>query len=428
MLSTPSSAFISDYTDLSQAGWGVIFANEDRYPEIRAALAPLLDHRRQASSPLYCEYVGGAGYVRGDSIYNFLAKHGMGPGLADPKRVPLYLLIVGSPEEIPFDFQYQLGVQYRVGRIHFDTLESYSNYAVNVLAAEVIAPKPKVGVFFSPDHSGDPSTRLSVEHLAEPLAINLSRRCNEWTIKTLLSEYATKANLHDLFLSEPTPAFLFVAAHGVDFLDKSSRPYVDPGAILCSDWPGRWSGWPRKEHFFCADDVPREANLTGMIFFHFGCYSAGISAEDVFPEHEPSQHFSAAPKVSYLAQKLLGKAMGASALIGHVDRAWQTSFYWPLAGPQLQTFETSVLRILNGLPVGLALECLTQRYAELAAELSSSMWLSLPTSDEMELIRNATIDAKKFILIGDPAARPLQEQTQGKARRKQRNSPPRLLY
>ncbi|NTU85581.1 MAG: hypothetical protein HGA45_40540, partial [Chloroflexales bacterium] len=47
-------------------------------------------------------------YRDGEAQADWLARYGVGAGNIEPAKVPYYLLLVGSPEEIPYSFQYQL--------------------------------------------------------------------------------------------------------------------------------------------------------------------------------------------------------------------------------------------------------------------------------------------------------------------------------
>ncbi len=92
------------YDKLNQAGWGVIF-HENAPDEVKTALKPLIDMRSKAAGPLFKTL----NYKTGEQVRDWYRRHEIKPGSADPEVIPYYLLVVGPPDGIPFEFQYLLG-------------------------------------------------------------------------------------------------------------------------------------------------------------------------------------------------------------------------------------------------------------------------------------------------------------------------------
>ena len=404
-----------DATQLASSGWGVIFAH-DADPAIREALAPLLDRRKAQAGAVkekyYQEYSGVRAFRPGESKQQFLARHGAGPGPADPDHVPYYLLLVGDPEAIPFRFQYQLDVQYAVGRIHFDTIEEYAEYARNVVEMEINPPvRERRAVFFGVRNAGDQATQLSADHLVKPLAGKLAEELAAWKFDTVLAEDATKTRLCGLLGGDDTPAFLFSASHGMGFPNGDPRQLDHQGALLCGDWPGpiQWRKAIPPDFYFAGEDMGNSAALRGTVAFFFACYGAGTPRLDDFAHAATGAQTEIAPHgfLGQLPKRLLNR--GTLAVVGHVERAWGCSFVWKRAGEQLAVFESSLLRLLQGQPIGLAMEFFNERYAELSSDLTSELEEVKygKVADDVELsgMWTANNDARSYIIIGDPAVR-----------------------
>lgn len=407
-----------DPTDLAQAGWCVLFAR-DADPAIRDALRPLLDLRKRQATKLderhYKEFVGSTGYLPNQSYRQFLAVNDTSPGIqSDPLCIPYYVLIVGDPDTIPYEFQAQLDVVYATGRISFDTVDEYARYAESVVAAETgSVVRPRRAAFFGVENPGDRATRLSSDLLVKPLAAHLAAHPT-WQVMAFMGEQATKPQLARLLGGEETPALLFTASHGVGFPLGDPRQVPHQGALVCQEWPGPLAaGQPMSaDQYLAADDVGDDANLQGLIAVHFACYGAGTPRDDAFTHGSGGVRKQIADRafLAQLPRRLLGHPKGgALAAVGHVERAWGYSFNWPRVGQQTQVFEDFQKLLLAGQPIGAAIEYFNLRYAGLATELSEKLE-KIRLREQVEDLQVANMwtannDAKNYIIIGDPAVR-----------------------
>lgn len=388
---------------LSEAGWGVVFP-AGKKEEVEKNLSVLLEWRKAQAGERYQELE----YTPGMPKEKLLVKaDGRGP--VDPDKVPYYLLIVGSPAEIPFDFQYQLDVQYAVGRICFEDPEDYKRYAKNVVDTEKNGlMRPKRAGFFGAATPGDKTTEGSVVNFIEPLC-KFTKEKKKWEVESRVREAATRAQLKEMLLNPPT--LMVTATHG-GLPDRGSALVKShTGALLCQDFQGRLGtgSAPPANCYFAARDVPPEADLRGSIFLIFACFGAGIPQLEDFLSFTGRKQLADQPFVSALPLELLRR--GALAVIGHVERAFYYSFEGLNNSQQLQSLQSLWSLLLSEAPVGFAMEPLNERYAEFAAELTGQ--LLRPTdkgirrADQMDLSKtwNLMNDARNYCIIGDPAVR-----------------------
>jgi hypothetical protein len=409
-----------DENKLQDVGWGVVFTPSTP-AAVRQALAPLLEHRkRETPAKLYKELE----YRPNETREGWLVRHGASGANVTPSRVPYFLMLVGGPEEIPFEIQYLLDLDYAIGRIAFDNTEDYGRYAEAVVAYETAAKvdNSREVVFWGTQHAGDAATQLSSASLIKPLFEGTPAGPDSEAAPPMTELFsfrsrclrghgqATKANLLEVLHSrrQAPPSLLFTASHGMGWPRGDARQRPASGALLCQDWAGFGNVTP--QHYLTAAEVESDARLRGLVAFVFACYGAGSPKHDPFltdPAGGPLE-VADAPFVSALGQRLL--AGGALAVVGHIDRAWAYSIKPRGVGAQIQPFSNFIGRVLAGERVGNGPLDFSERYATSSTTLLSRLDPSLPSAKlptDRELVsawieRN---DAQNYVVLGDPAVR-----------------------
>jgi hypothetical protein len=406
-----------DERDLSQTGWAAIFP-EGLDPAVREALQPLLEHRREVAASRwpqgYRELTGPSAYRRGESATRFLQQFGVGlGGPVDPRQMPYLLLLVGGPELVPFEVQHELGAAYAVGRLDLPSPEAYARYAESVVAVEKGAARPRKAVFFGPANPDDPATEVSSRLFVGKLAQELATRpgIDGWELSTVVGPLATKARLTRELGGPDRPALLLAAGHGTAYPYGTPHQREDQGAFVCQDWPGRLAApLIDRQHFFTAEDLPPEADLSGQMVFLFNCFGLGTPDRDDFYSLTP-RPFRAAdtPFTARLPQRLLEH--GALAVLGHVDRAWTASFLSSAstANEDLRLFTDCLRRLMVGKPAGYAREPFGLRWTGLSGVIHNRLQAQRrgePVDvEEFARLGLPATDARNYVLLGDPGVR-----------------------
>lgn len=426
-----------DETDWRECGWNLVLPKA--MPEatrfgICAALEPLAHHRRSSGKYRDKPLV----YHPLDTAASFLRRHEVGPGPVDPKQFPYYLMIVGNPLEIPFDFQACLGMEQPVGRLDFSTdgvhdLDAYAGYARRVVHAESAPPpNPKSHrmAVFAPRHPKDPATYAIGKYLLPGLLEHLRQKSPHWNFEPHLADEAMKNDLKMVLFNQEGVDLLLTAGHGLSAHGVPNQREIQ-GALICQDH-GIGSGAVTEDAFLSAHDITDQAAPRSRLIFNFACHGGGTSTFDLSRRQETPRQLASTPFVARLPQKILAHSMGNTlAIVGHVNRAWTASFAWQGGLVQRGAFEDTFQRLLRGYPVGAAMEPFRQRFAAFSKEHIhhnvqdlKRMMLGLTinrggsqtrrrnSKDDFEARKQryfalwtAALDARSYAVLGDPAVR-----------------------
>jgi Peptidase family C25 len=416
-----------DPNNLAEAGWGVVFARGCD-PEIKRALARLLKRRKEEADKHFRVFENEDAPAPAETAEKWLTRHGASLDLVDPANgVPFYLLLVGTPSEISYEFQYTLDIFWGVGRLCFlrpdlkPAIEEYSRYAESIVAYEKedsAVPTKRQIALFATEHDFDAATQLFATKVARPLIDPASSggiigAREKFALRPFIGNGADRDTLKKILRGDiegGAPAVLFSGTHGVEFpASDPQRQSAAQGALLCQDW----SGYGAIEHnqWLEAADLPLDAKLHGLIHFCFACYSAGWPRFDNYARTAASpREIAAAAGLARLPQAMLAHPNGgALASIGHIDRAWSSSFVSERNRGQVQGFRSVLTLLLKGHRLGFATDQFNIRWSALSTDLTELLadkrnGARVP---DAKLANRwvARDDARNYVVLGDPAVK-----------------------
>src|SRR5262249_39364847 len=146
--------------------------------------------------------------------------------------------------------------------------------------------------------------------------------------------------------------------------------------------------------------------------FFLASFSAGTPGAEDSISKLSGKHAAVGRRsfIAQLPQRLLGShERVALAVLGYSDIVWGHSVDSPWTRGQIGVYEQTLRRLLDGKPIGWALEAITLRHTELATQLSAELedirYGKNPDTRSLAGLWTATQDARNLIIIGDPAVR-----------------------
>lgn len=398
-------------------GWGLVLpenttlsdAEKARGEDAPEPLQQLLSHRNDAPVLRY-NPESGLRYLRRyyvdrgpQDIDLSAANFGVGVG-----KIPQYLLIYGTPEDIPWNVQYNLNSLYYAGRLDLtgDQLSNYVHALINDWEGSVV--NPLASVIWAVDHGANDITRK----MRNAIASRLHKKFQEDADikdKTIFIDGrhkdATTEKLIDAVASG-NPGLIITTSHGQTgpltdpiemaaslghFVD-ANKDKLQPGSLL-SDWQPDGAIW--YAHACCGAGSDGTEQYNGLVQTD-GAVDRVLKAVAALGS-----------QVAPMPRALLGASKPLRAFVGHVD----PTFDWTIQNNETRQILTKVLvqsfykRLYFGQPIGMALEpCRRSSSALLNTyDLAKQAYNNgADTEGDALACRLMALDWRSLVLLGDP--------------------------
>ncbi len=414
----PPPAALTNWRD-PRVGWGLILPppGDDLSPVDVAAGADAPEPIRAllASRP-------------GAPVFRYIATHpynlthlqnpaaGQDPMIGQPPfgigggGIPRYLLIYGTPEEIPWDFQYMLNGTYYAGRLALagEALERY----VQALLTDWQDASSRVDqpVVWAVNHGAPDITDLMRDCVAAQVYEAWESDDDLRGKARFIDGSATIASTASLIetLAERKPALVVTTSHG------QTGPLGDAGAMaanlgLLVDQDGA---------VLQPDDLLAQWEPNGAVWYAHACCSAGSDAatsyEGLVEAGSPVDRVLKAvaglgSRVAPLPTALLGARKPMRAFIGHVEPTFDWTLRQPETGQPLTANIKQALydNLYHAQPVGLALHDCFMPLSALRAQYDRNYNLRNSGQDTISSLlysRLVARDLESMVILGDPTA------------------------
>lgn len=319
-----------------------------------------------------------------------------------PKCLPYYILICGSPQQIPWNLQYVLNSCCFVGRLDLDEygLACYVDALINNWDGSIC--KANYPVVWAVDHGKQDITWLMRRTIADPIA---DKMAGDSMIGNRLSRLAGKnATVGKLTeaLAENHPALIVTTSHGMTGpLDNQSLMAQQLGGLVDDNYAVLQPG-----------ELLKEWQPDGAIWYSHACCSAGSGGRNSYKGlltegSSVDKTLDAVGALEALVAPLPNQLLGADkplrAFIGQVE----PTFDWTLRAETGQVLTATIQQALwhrmfsrAPEPVGMAFERYYQEVGMLSHQLLSA---GLPPKREVRT-RLSALDRQSTVILGDPTA------------------------
>ncbi len=417
LMAPPVPVDASDWT-LENVGWGVLLPENPALSVAERATAVdapepirrLVEHRsgvvlrwpKDLSKDKLRRYEAD-GSVRDPLIVS--TDFGVGVG-----KIPKYLLMYGSPEELPWTLQYRLAVTRYVGRLDLED-KALDNYVTALIGGwEASAASVHDAVVWSVDHGDSDITHLMRGAIGYRIHAALRADADIGNRAIFLDGHqgtVTGAELIEA-LEASSPGLVVTTSHGMTgplndvpkmaaqlgMLVDGQHQLLDQEKLL-EDWSPDGAIW--YAHACCSAGSDEKTAYEGLV-------APGSHAAEIL--HGVAQ---VGAMVAPLPKALLGASKPLRAFVGHVE----PTFDWTLKEPQTGQIRTDALikalynRLYQPYPIGRTFEeCHRQgpMLGMIHKQSKSDFNMGQDRLEEALAARLVAQDLESLVILGDPTA------------------------